>query len=99
MIVRGRSRGDLTLSSASANAPDTLRQYPRGGRRGKTPGLGGNRIRPMNAHAKIETLVFSRKPTSKPVGADARAELLKDPGFGRVFTDYMVTLRWTKDRG
>ena len=53
----------------------------------------------MNAHAKIETLVFSRKPTSKPVGADARTALLKDPGFGRVFTDHMVTIRWTKERG
>ena len=53
----------------------------------------------MNAHQKIETTAFSRNPTSKPVGADARAELLKDPGFGRVFTDHMVTIRWTKDRG
>ncbi len=53
----------------------------------------------MNAHQKIETIIFSRKPTSKPAAADARAELLKDPGFGRVFTDHMVTIRWTKDRG
>ncbi|MEA2872314.1 MAG: branched-chain amino acid aminotransferase [Hyphomicrobiales bacterium] len=53
----------------------------------------------MNAHQKIDTTAFSRNPTSKPVGADARAELLKDPGFGRVFTDHMVTIRWTKDRG
>ncbi len=53
----------------------------------------------MNAHQKFETLAFSRKPTSKPVAADARAALLKDPGFGRVFTDHMVTIRWTKDRG
>ena len=53
----------------------------------------------MNAHQKIEMITFSRKPASKPVGAAARAELLKDPGFGRVFTDHMVTIRWTKDRG
>jgi len=53
----------------------------------------------MNAHQKIETIIFSRKPTGKPAAADARAELLKDPGFGRVFTDHMVTIRWTKDRG
>jgi hypothetical protein len=33
----------------------------------------------MNAHQKFETIAFSRKPTSKPVAADARAELLKDP--------------------
>src|SRR5881394_365175 len=50
----------------------------------------------MNIHQKI---AFSRSPTSEPVAADARAQLLKDPGFGRVFTDHMVTIRWTKDRG
>src|SRR3954468_17749723 len=53
----------------------------------------------MNAHQKIKTIAFSRTPTSKPVGADARAELLKDPGFGRVFTDHMVTICWKQDRG
>ncbi len=51
---------------------------------------------PMNIHQRLP---FARNPTSKPVGAQARAELLKDPGFGRVFTDHMVTIRWTKDRG
>ena len=50
----------------------------------------------MNAHQKI---AFSCSPTTKPVAADARAGLLKDPGFGRVFTDHMVTIRWTQDRG
>jgi len=50
----------------------------------------------MNAHSKI---AFSCSPSSKPVGAEARAEMLKDPGFGRVFTDHMVTIRWTQDRG
>jgi branched-chain amino acid aminotransferase len=50
----------------------------------------------MNAHPKIP---FAYNPTNKPVGADARAAMLKDPGFGRVFTDHMVTIRWTKERG
>ncbi len=50
----------------------------------------------MNAHQKI---AFSCRPTSKPVAAEARADMLKDPGFGRVFTDHMVTIRWTRDRG
>lgn len=50
----------------------------------------------MNAHQKI---VFSHNPTARPTAAEARAELLKDPGFGRVFTDHMVTIRWTLDRG
>jgi branched-chain amino acid aminotransferase len=50
----------------------------------------------MNAYQKI---IFSCRPTSKPVSAEARAALLKDPGFGRVFSDHMVTIRWTQDRG
>ena len=50
----------------------------------------------MNAHQKI---VFSCSPTSQPVGADARAELLKDPGFGRVFTDHMAVVRYSQAHG
>ena len=50
----------------------------------------------MNAHLKT---VFSRHPTDRPVAAGVRADLLKDPGFGKVFTDHMVTIRWTQDRG
>mgnify|MGYP000486255781 CR=1 FL=1 len=45
------------------------------------------------------TIAFSRRPTDRPVAADVRAGLLKDPGFGKVFTDHMVTIRWTLDRG
>jgi branched-chain amino acid aminotransferase len=50
----------------------------------------------MNAHSKI---AFSRRPTDRPVAADVRAGLLKNPGFGKVFTHHMVTIRWTQDRG
>jgi len=50
----------------------------------------------MNAHQKI---VFSHNPTTRPVSAEARTEALKDPGFGKVFTDHMATIRWTLDRG
>jgi branched-chain amino acid aminotransferase len=46
-----------------------------------------------------QSLSFSRHPSAAPVAAEARAELLKNPGFGRVFTDHMVTIRWTEGRG
>lgn len=36
---------------------------------------------------------------ASPTAADVRRKLLVDPGFGRVFTDHMVTLRWTPDAG
>jgi len=50
----------------------------------------------MNAHSKI---AFSRHPTDRPVAAGVRAGLLTNPGFGKVFTDHMVTIRWAQDRG
>jgi len=46
-----------------------------------------------------QKLKFSIRPNPAPVAADVRAGLLKDPGFGRVFTDHMVTIRWTQDAG
>ncbi len=46
-----------------------------------------------------QNLSFSRRPHATPVAAEARAELLKNPGFGRVFTEHMVTIRWTEGRG
>ncbi len=42
---------------------------------------------------------FAVTPNSKAVAADARAVLLEDPGFGRIFTDHMVTIRWTQGQG
>jgi len=42
---------------------------------------------------------FGLHPTSAPVPAAERERLLADPGFGRVFTDHMVTIRWSVDRG
>jgi branched-chain amino acid aminotransferase len=43
--------------------------------------------------------IFSRRPTDQPTAADVRAGLLQDPGFGKVFSDHMVTIRWTRDGG
>ena len=39
------------------------------------------------------------RPTATPLPADERAKRLADPGFGRYFTDHMVTARWTAERG
>ena len=40
-----------------------------------------------------DSLDFEILPTSQPVSAAERSARLKDPGFGRVFTDHMVTVR------
>jgi branched-chain amino acid aminotransferase len=44
-------------------------------------------------------LSFDIRPTSSPVPAADRERLLAAPGFGKVFTDHMVTIRWSADRG
>jgi branched-chain amino acid aminotransferase len=42
---------------------------------------------------------FSRTVNPDPTPAARRAEIVADPGFGRYFTDHMVTIRWGVDRG
>jgi branched-chain amino acid aminotransferase len=44
-------------------------------------------------------LDFDVRPTATPVSAQERAALLVDPGFGRVFTDHMVTIRYAEEKG
>ncbi|MCP9944478.1 branched-chain amino acid aminotransferase [Streptomyces somaliensis] len=39
------------------------------------------------------------KPSSTPLSAARREAILADPGFGRHFTDHMVTIKWTRGRG
>ncbi|MGH3262049.1 MAG: branched-chain amino acid aminotransferase, partial [Trebonia sp.] len=42
---------------------------------------------------------FEIHPSKTPVPAAERARVLEAPGFGQVFTDHMITLRWTAERG
>ncbi len=44
-------------------------------------------------------LQFVHHPHPSPVPVDKRAELLKNPGFGRVFSDHMVTIRYHESKG
>jgi branched-chain amino acid aminotransferase len=45
------------------------------------------------------SLEFALHPSGTLVAADARAEILANPAFGKVFTDHMVTATWTADEG
>lgn len=42
---------------------------------------------------------FDFEPNQSPVAPDVREAMLKDPGFGRVFTDHMVIIRYAEGRG
>jgi branched-chain amino acid aminotransferase len=39
------------------------------------------------------------RPSGHPVPDAEREALLRSPGFGQLFTDHMITLRWTAERG
>ena len=42
---------------------------------------------------------FDIRPTDHPVPDTEREEKLQAPGFGQLFTDHMITLRWSADSG
>src|ERR687893_2361436 len=46
-----------------------------------------------------DNLEFEIRPNSAPVAGEERAALLANPGFGRVFTDHMVTIRYADGKG
>ena len=49
--------------------------------------------------SKTQSLQFARHLHPTPLPADQRAALLKNPGFGRVFTDHMVSVRYHESKG
>jgi branched-chain amino acid aminotransferase len=44
-------------------------------------------------------LTFTHESHAAPVAASERAARIADPGFGRVFTDHMVTIRYVEGQG
>ncbi|WP_067505436.1 branched-chain amino acid aminotransferase [Actinoplanes sp. TFC3] len=46
-----------------------------------------------------DNLDFEIRPNPAPVSAADRATLLANPGFGRIFTDHMVTVRYAEGKG
>ncbi len=54
----------------------------------------------MNANASpAPAITFELHPSEQRVPDGVRASLLESPGFGQVFTDHMVSLKWSAERG
>jgi branched-chain amino acid aminotransferase len=53
----------------------------------------------VSAMSGGDMLDFEIRPNPQPVSAADRAALLANPGFGRVFTDHMVTIRYADGKG
>src|SRR5690606_33993958 len=49
--------------------------------------------------AMTTTIPFSHRPSTRPASAERVAEVLAKPGFGVYFTDHMVTVTWTEEKG
>ncbi|WP_329174311.1 branched-chain amino acid aminotransferase [Streptomyces sp. NBC_01477] len=47
----------------------------------------------------MTTPTIELKPSAHPLSATERDAILAAPGFGRSFTDHMVTIKWTEGRG
>jgi branched-chain amino acid aminotransferase len=46
-----------------------------------------------------DNLDFEIRPNTSPVSDAERSALLANPGFGRIFTDHMVTIRYAEGKG
>ena len=53
----------------------------------------------MSAPSTDVPTAFPLTPSSTPVPAERRAEVLANPGFGKFFTDHMATATWTREEG
>jgi len=49
--------------------------------------------------ASATEIKFELHPSTARVPDAERDLILQDPGFGQIFTDHMITLRWSADRG
>ncbi|CAM5539212.1 MULTISPECIES: branched-chain amino acid aminotransferase [Streptomyces] len=47
----------------------------------------------------MTTPTIELKPSAHPLSDAEREKILASPGFGRYFTDHMVTIKWTEGRG
>jgi branched-chain amino acid aminotransferase len=54
---------------------------------------------PSHNPVTTNALTIDLKPTSEPLSAEERSVRLQDPSFGRVFSEHMVSIRWTEGRG
>lgn len=58
-----------------------------------------SRTQSTQAAGRHPGVEIALRPTESPMPAERRAEMVANPVFGRVFTDHMVSIVWTSERG
>src|SRR5690606_7538941 len=59
----------------------------------------GPSLQPVKDKPLMTTPTIELKPSAHPLSDAEREAILAGPGFGRHFTDHMVTIKWTGGRG
>ncbi|CAM5765241.1 Branched-chain-amino-acid aminotransferase [Mesorhizobium amorphae] len=62
------------------------------------PTDGLRKVRQMTAQTTAKPRI-ELIPHASPTAPEARAALMANPGFGKVFSDHMVTITWSVERG
>ncbi|WP_246196810.1 branched-chain amino acid aminotransferase [Ornithinibacter aureus] len=64
-----------------------------------TPAPHGSEREASTRHPMVGGLPITIEPVSEPLSDAVRRERMREPGFGRVFSEHMLTIRWTRDGG
>jgi branched-chain amino acid aminotransferase len=59
----------------------------------------GSKEEPAMTTSQGASIGFEIRVTDQPVPAAERARMMAVPGFGGVFTDHMITMAWSAERG
>ena len=101
LASRGRRGRGRPWSPTSPTAATARRSTARGRRRRRSAGSAPTDVGPVRSDTvwAMSDLTIELAPSASPRSAAERAQLLQDPGFGQVFTDHMVTARYSPEPG
>ena len=96
-LSRARPRGTMDCGAAGQPRRSRAGNVARPGTARRVPGPEEGPV--MTTISPSTGIAFDIGATDHPLPAADRERILAAPGFGSVFTDHMITLRWSADRG